>query len=182
MSNFFIIHGAEGHPEENWFPWLKNKLEKKGYRGFIPKFPTPDNQDLESWLKVIKNYQNKFDKNTIVIAHSLGVLFALHLLEKHPFESAFFVAGFSSLPGNRFDEGMKSFAKDFNWEKIRDNCKKFTIFHSLTDPYVKVEKAEELQEKLSAELIIVKNAGHFNANAGYKKFDLLLERLDSPNC
>ena len=22
MTNFFIIHGVEGYPEENWFPWL----------------------------------------------------------------------------------------------------------------------------------------------------------------
>ncbi len=24
-SNIFIFHGTEGHPKENWFPWLKGK-------------------------------------------------------------------------------------------------------------------------------------------------------------
>ena len=32
--NFIIIHGIYGHPEENWFPWLKNKLEGMGYEVF----------------------------------------------------------------------------------------------------------------------------------------------------
>jgi len=29
--NFFIFHGIYGNPEENWFPWLKKELEKKGF-------------------------------------------------------------------------------------------------------------------------------------------------------
>jgi len=27
--NVFIIHGADGHPKENWFPWLKSELGKQ---------------------------------------------------------------------------------------------------------------------------------------------------------
>ena len=27
VNNVFIFHGTEGYPEENWFPWLKEKLE-----------------------------------------------------------------------------------------------------------------------------------------------------------
>ncbi len=30
MRNVFIFHGTEGYPEENWFPWLKEKLEAVG--------------------------------------------------------------------------------------------------------------------------------------------------------
>ena len=41
MANIFIIHGTEGYPEENWFPWLKKELEQKGHIVFVPQFPTP---------------------------------------------------------------------------------------------------------------------------------------------
>jgi len=40
MSNAFIIHGTGGYPEENWFPWLKKKLEEFNYKVFVPQFPT----------------------------------------------------------------------------------------------------------------------------------------------
>lgn len=52
--NAFIFHGAGGHPEENWFPWLKRELEAKGLEVFVPKFPTPEGEGLEAWLKVLE--------------------------------------------------------------------------------------------------------------------------------
>ncbi len=53
------------------------------------------------------------------------------------------------------------------------------MFHSDNDPYVPLEKAKELAKKLGVELIMVKNAGHFNEKAGYTKFELLLEKIKS---
>ena len=29
MKRVFIIHGWDGYPEEGWFPWLKEELEKE---------------------------------------------------------------------------------------------------------------------------------------------------------
>ena len=45
------------------------------------------------------------------------------------------------------------------------------------DPYIKFEKAEELAHFLDTNVIFVKNAGHFNSDAGYNTFDLLLEKI-----
>ena len=69
MTNIFIIHGAYGHPEENWFPLLKQELEKHGHQVFIPKFPTPENQTLINWLKVSEAYIKKLGESS-VIGHS----------------------------------------------------------------------------------------------------------------
>ena len=57
MTNVFIFHGVGGHPEENWFPWLSKKLEALGCKVFIPQFPTPENQTLDNWLKILDNYK-----------------------------------------------------------------------------------------------------------------------------
>ena len=180
MTNIFIIHGAYGNPDENWIPWLKQELEKLGCNVITPVFPTPENQSLDSWRQAFKDFVQYLDKDSIVIGHSLGPAFILDQLEKldHPIKAAFFVAPFiSELNNPEFDEINKTFYRDFNWEKIKQNCENFYLFQSDNDPYVPIKKAEELSEKLGVNYTLVKNAGHFNESAGYKKFDLLLEKI-----
>ena len=181
MTNIFIIHGAYGSPEENWIPWLKSELEKLGCRVFVSKFPTPENQTLENWLKVFENYKQYLDEDSIVIGHSLGPAFILSALESvdRKIKSAFFIAGFISFLNNPdFDTINKTFVdKKFDWEKIKKNCKNFYIFHSDNDPYVPLEKAEELAKNLGTDVILVKGAGHFNTESGYDKFEQLLEMV-----
>src|SRR5258708_4038335 len=94
MKNIFIFHGTRGHPKENWFPWLKSKLEKKGFRIFIPQFPDPKDHPLPDWLDVLKDYFKYIDKETILVGHSLGGLFLLRILESldHPIKAAFLVS------------------------------------------------------------------------------------------
>lgn len=176
-----IIHGTGGSPSGNWFPWLKSELEKLNYKVFVPEFPTPKNQSLESWLDVFKSYERYLDKNTIVVGHSLGVAFLLNILEKlnHPIKSAFFVSGFLGLLNNpEFDELNKTFsAKSFDWDKIKSNCRKFYVINSDNDPYVPIEKGKELAEKLNVKLTIIKNAGHINSESGCDKFQFLFEKI-----
>ena len=80
--NFFIIHGVYANPEANWFPWLKTELEKRGFEVIVPKFPTPLDQSLESWLRVFSHYEDKINEETVLIGHSLGTAFILNYLEK----------------------------------------------------------------------------------------------------
>ncbi|GEM_PF-2655798 len=93
----FLIHGAYGHPEENWFPWLKQQLEASGWTVFTPTFPTPENQSLESWKKAFAPYLSKIDEQSILVGHSLGPAFILSILEDLNFQipACFFVAGFT---------------------------------------------------------------------------------------
>ncbi len=178
MRNAFIFHGACGHPQENWFPWLKSELEKSGCRVFVPKFPTPEGQTLDNWMAVLEKYRAHLTPDSILIGHSLGVPFLLNVLEKCPCRAAFLVAGFTGIAGNKFDPGMKTFAqREFSWEKIRKNCKRFYVFNSDNDPYIRLEKGKELALDLGTHLILVKGAGHFNESAGYAKFPILLELI-----
>ncbi|MFA6486161.1 MAG: GNAT family N-acetyltransferase [Candidatus Magasanikbacteria bacterium] len=178
MTNIFIFHGVGGYPEENWFPWLKKELENSGNRVFVPQFPTPENQTLESWLKVLEQYKTYLDKDSILIGHSLGVPFALNVIEKYPVSAAFFVAGFVGKADNEFDEEMKTFAqREFDWEKIKNNCNNLYIYHSDNDPYLPIEKSERIAKNLDVEIRVVEGAGHFNKSAGYTTFNVLLEDI-----
>ncbi len=70
---YLILHGSFGYPDENWFPWLKLKLEKEGHKVYSPQLPIDDfdklkprdspKQNLKAWLKSIED---------IIIDSSIG--------------------------------------------------------------------------------------------------------------
>ncbi len=181
MTNVIIIHGTYGNPKENWFPWLKSELEKLNCKVFVPEFPTPKNQSLKNWIDVFENYKEYLNRDSIVIGHSLGPAFLLNILENmnDSIKCSFFVSGFTGLINNsEFDKLNKTFAvRQFDWKKIKNNCKKFIIINSNSDPYVPLEKGKELAENLNTRLTILKNAGHINKESGYTKFNFLLKKI-----
>lgn len=180
MKNFILIHGAHGHPKENWFPWLKDQLKELWNKVVIPQFPTPEWQDLDNWMKEFDKYLSKIDENTILIWHSIGVGFILNILEKidKKIDSCYLVAWFANLLNHPIDEINSSFVnKEFDWAKIKAHCQNFNIFHSDNDPFVPFKHWSELAEQLWVWLILVEWAWHFNENAGYKQFDLLLDKI-----
>ena len=178
MTNVIIIHGTGGHPEENWFPWLKKELEKRGGQVFVPQFPNPQTPGLQAWLKEFEKYGAHFTSDTILIGHSLGGAFALRVLEKSKTKirlACIIAAPIGVLPIKYYQSDKPFIEKPFDWEKIRKNCGGFAVFHSMDDPLVCVENGEVLALKLGVKPILLKNAGHFNSKAGYTKFKELLE-------
>jgi predicted alpha/beta hydrolase family esterase len=181
-KNVFIIHGAYGNPDENWFPWLKNEIEKLGVEVFAPTFPTPEGQSLLSWNNVFENYKKYVTEKTIFIGHSLGPAYILNLLEKleSPIMAAYFVAPFIGLLNNPdFDLINYSITdRNFQWNLINNHCSEFYIYHSDNDPYVSQEKSAFVANQLNTKkYIIINGAGHFNESAGYIKFPSLLEDI-----
>ena len=183
MNTVFLIHGAYGNPQENWFPWLAAELQKLGVTVIAPKFPTPEDQSLDNWFLTFKNYEDFIDSETIFIAHSLGPAFVLRILErtKQPVNACFFVAPFIAPLGNpTFDDINKTFLESpFNWTLIRSLCLSFTVMSSDNDPYVPLTQGKELAEHLNTTCIVIPGAGHFNTVAGYTQFPLLLESVQS---
>lgn len=177
---YFILHGTGGHSEENWFPWLKSELERNGEDVVVPDFPGVEDQSLTSWTNAFEEYEHLVDEHSVFIAHSVAPAFVMTLLERG-FEAraCFFVAGFTGLLGNEFDEPNKTITdKEFDFATIRSNCDYFKLYHAPDDPYVSLEKAERLAANLDAELDVVEGAGHFNESAGYTDFPVLLDDID----
>jgi uncharacterized protein len=177
MRAVIIIHGTGGHPEENWFPWLKKELESLGCTVLVPKFPTPEGQSLYTWLETFKEYEH-YMSDAILIGHSIGPAFLLNILEKQRAHAAFFVAGFTGLLGNRFDELNHTFSdRQFDWIRIKQHCQRFYVINSDDDPYVPQEKGEYLAEQVDGKFILLHHAGHINEAAGFTTFPFLLDLL-----
>lgn len=180
--NVLIFHGTRGNPQENWFPWLKEKLEKKGCRVFVPQFP-PEGESLSSWLKVLDEYMKYINKNTILIGHSRGGLFLLRLLERlnDPVYATFLVAASIGIkPYLYYDEAYK-FANgfNFNWNVISSNSHYFAVYHSNNDPFTCLDNGKEIAKKLGVNLTLIPNAGHFNTKSGYTKFEQLFKDFEN---
>ena len=186
MRTAIIIHGTYGKPDENWFPWLKSKLEELDYQVYVPNFPTPTNQSLESWIDAFIEFNKYIDPQTILVGHSLGVAFILTILESMdlPIRAVFLVSGFLGLlHDNEFDDLNADFTlRNFNWDKIKNNVQKVYLYHSDNDPHVPIEKANTLARNLGIRPTIINNAGHFNTASGYLRSPQLLsdiKNLDS---
>ena len=181
-NNIFIFHGTEGYPEENWFPWMTQKLEQKGYKVFVPQFPSPPviPAKIAEWFEVLKNYEQYINEDTILIGHSLGGVFTLRIMEKltHPIKAAFFIGtpiGIRPIANYDRDNSFSGF--NFDWDSIKKRAKYFVVFQSDNDPYVGLDNGKELAKNLGVELSFIPNAGHFNKKAGYVKFEKLLDKV-----
>ena len=53
MKNAIILHGTGGTPDSFWFPWLKQELEKREYKVWVPQLPNTEDPTLEKSLPVV---------------------------------------------------------------------------------------------------------------------------------
>ncbi len=181
-AKVFIFHGTEGHPQENWFPWMKKELEAKGCVVTVPQFPSPPvlAAKVSEWFEVFHQYMDSLDGDTIIIGHSLGGVFTLRVLEKlkQPIKATFFVgAPVGVRPILNYDRDVAFSGFDFDWETIKKNAAHFVVFQSDDDPYVSLGNGEELAKQLGVKLSFVPNAGHFNQRAGYTEFESLRDKV-----
>ena len=178
-----IAHGTGGSPSINWFPWLSQELHTLGQTVITPKFPTPEGQSLESWLKTFEasfGFSNIND-DCIVIGHSIGAAFVLRLLEqtKTPVKASFLVASFIQELGlPEYDILNKSFiAGSFDWETIKEHSHNFFVYHADNDPYVPLNCGQTVASALNIPLTLIPNGGHLNAESGYTQFPEILSSI-----
>ena len=179
MKRVFIIHGYTGHPNTNWFPWLKKELEKLNILAIIPEMPNAENPQLSEWLPYLQLQVSLPDKDTYFVGHSLGCITILKYIESIPENTkvggALLVAGFAS--PIHFSELDNFFSAPLNDNKIKENILKIININSDNDNHVPFIQAEEIRDRFNSELITIHNGGHLNDKAGYTEFPLLLEEL-----
>ncbi|GHS99837.1 hypothetical protein FACS189421_11020 [Bacteroidia bacterium] len=178
-----ILHGTGGSPDGNWFPWLREQLTARGHRVFVPRFPTPDEQSVETWNRALKEQVPQIGSNTILIGHSCGATYILHILEslENPVHASILVSGFIDKLGNEwFDIRNETFVNHkFDWEKIKKNAGRVTLLAGDNDPYVPASAARKLADALSAQLTIIPGGGHLNSEFGYTEFPEILKIVET---
>lgn len=176
VKKALILHCWFGSSKDNWYPWLKKELTKKGYQVFVPDLPAMRTNlpDMELQLKKI-NKTLEVDINTIVIGHSLGSVLALRLAERKSFGKMILVAGWDF---DDLTEEHQSFWKNkINHEKIRRNVKEIYCLHSNDDPYITAFQAEEMCKRLNGRFILIRGGGHLTKKEGFIKLPEIFKSL-----
>jgi predicted alpha/beta hydrolase family esterase len=171
-----IFHGWTANSRDNWFPWMKNKLEKKKLEVIVPDLPNTMHPQQKEWLAAVLKLTD-YDENTIIVGHSLGTILTLRLLEKleKKVKAIFLVASFDE-PLD-MHELSNFFEKPFDYEKIKKSSGKSYIISGDKDPYIPIESPMRLAKSLKANLIIIKGGDHLSAGSGDCRFPELLDMI-----
>lgn len=176
-----IIHGTNGSPDENWLPWLADKIRSTGNEVVIPTFSTPEGQNLDNWRVAFAEQTGELTESTILVGHSMGVGLILRLLEssKVPIAGSFLVSGFvSTLGDDFFDPLVKSFfQKPFDWKRIKQNAGKAFVYHGTDDPYVPTSHADEIAKELGVKPHMIPEGKHLSAEGGFTELEPLWKDL-----
>ena len=179
MEKYIIIHGSFGSKDGNWFPWLKEELEKRSKEVIVPQMPVGvGNQNFENWSKSIDELN--VDENTTIIAHSIAPVFVCKYLITNQIKvrKLVFVSGFNNYLGidSDYDAVNKPMFLD-NLEDIKAYCNDIICYYSDNDPYVEFEAEKDFADTIANESYVIKNGGHINSESGFIKFEEILKVL-----
>ena len=171
VDHVFMIHGYGVTPEKMWFPWLHAEIERKGVAVSVPALPDPYRPNFDTWLKFMTPFASKWTPRTLLVAHSIGGVLGLRLLERRTkvrlraaiIVSSPFASTINVKPYVRF------FERPIDWWAVRERAEEFTVMHAKDDPLVPYDHVLRYEEALGAKRFLLPNGGHFTG----KKFPLL---------
>jgi predicted alpha/beta hydrolase family esterase len=178
-KRLILVHGYGGSPEENWFPWLKAEAEKLGLEVIAPAMPNTNTPQLAEWLPHLQAVIGMPDEKTYLIGHSLGGTIILRYLESlapgQKIGGAILVAAFG---GKIHFSELNNFTEaPWDDERIKQATDTLILINSDDDPHVPLSLAEDMRDRFDAPLIIMHNAGHISAKAGYFELPEVIQEL-----
>lgn len=187
-----VLHGLSGNSKENWLPWFKKTMEKKGYEVLIPDLPHADAPKMTEWVSALKKLDISKDDRLFVVGHSLGAPTAIEFINRSNLsvEKLILVAPTGNEQG---EENWKNLAKagcskkgiatikEFNTSlkelsSIRKNVDQTVLYLSDDDPYIPLS-VERSYEALHPKVRQCSGYGHFNSGAGITSLDAIIDEF-----
>lgn len=181
-----ILHGLRATADDNWFPWLKQELEKNEYQVWVPDLPGADHPVASHWVQYLMSSSWEFNQS-LIIGHSAGAVAALYLAQSLPeqihLKGVVAVSAFLSvLPEAELYQELKDLHDiPFDFAKMRAGCDNFLFVHSDNDPYCPLAGTEQLVQQTQGSLELLRGGRHFSTedNPGFKEFPRLLELIQN---
>ena len=167
MKNAFIIHGFNGDTTYTFGPWLKKEMEKRDYNVIMPEFPIRSLATYTGWSKILDEYKDLFNEETIIVCHSIGNPFIIRYLSSNNLKAKLYVsvAGFCKLFRIPDREDLNKAFIDFKVDKNNINYCKANIsnrysLYSDTDRVVPFDVLEDFVKELNSTPVFIPGAGH----------------------
>jgi lincosamide nucleotidyltransferase A/C/D/E len=184
MKKAIILHGTDGSPHDNWFPWLREQLVKLGYKVWVPDLPEANKPNIKRYNEYISRHVPwPIDEETILIGHSSGAVAILGLLQSLPEETkvkaCYLVGSFKDDLG--WEALNELFLEPFDFAKIKYKFRFMYFLHSDNDPYCPLEHAQYLHSQIGGDLIVLSGQKHFSTGTfgeEYRQFPYLLRLIE----
>lgn len=188
MKNAFIIHGFNGDTTYTFGPSLKTFLEKMGYNVIMPKFPIRLEASFDKWSKVLDEYKNQFDENTIVVAHSIGNPFFIRYIDNNHLHANLYisVAGFCDLfkvpERDDLNNAFINFAvSSKNIEYLKKNVPYRYSLYSDNDHVIPFNILESFINKIESTPVFIKGVGHMGNRNNITRLPQIEKIIESLN-
>ncbi|MGS0706262.1 RBBP9/YdeN family alpha/beta hydrolase [Acinetobacter sp. ANC 3781] len=170
MAQVNVIHGYTASPEENWYPWIQQNADQQHYSLKVLRLDPSPRPELSGWESQINEQIGSLDENSIVIAHSLGTVAALHYLSKNlthqRIKQLVLVAGFNGRLGRLEEVYPFIDAAQIDFELLRRQIEHRVVIYSEGDEHVPPKFSIEQAKSLDTELISAQWQGHFIDSEG----------------
>ncbi|WP_445115037.1 RBBP9/YdeN family alpha/beta hydrolase [Acinetobacter sp. WZC-1] len=176
-----IVHGYQAAPEKHWFPWIAEKIQQMGAVCEIVHLEEPEHPEYPVWKECLEIQLAPLNDDSIIIAHSLGCISTLDYLSQalqgRSLKAIFLIAGFyeklAALP--ELDAFIDhTYIQD---TVIRSRIRQRWLFLSSNDPVVPAPLSIRLGHLINAQMVEIRDAGHFTQDDGWLEFPQLWEQL-----
>lgn len=192
-KTLLLIHGycsAGSASEKNWFPWLREAAQARGYRVLSPNLPCAPQLSYESWLAALHQLQSSLTAPLTIVGHSLGGLTACHLVAREQLAADRLImvapVGTSELDWEAiapygFDIDDKRRILDFiqrplDLHALAARVEKTALYLSDNDPYIPLSVQDDYAT-LNPEVHVLPGQCHFSAQSGCTAIPELLHEL-----
>lgn len=158
---FLPGNGGDGNTSYGWFTNIKNELQKLSCEVVSPIFPDGALAHKDIWLQFLESLNP--DENTILIGHSSGAEAAMRYAENHKILGSVLVAPCYTDLGIESEKESGYYDEPWNWESIKNNQNWIIQFSSINDPFIPIDEARHINNKLETEYHEL-DQGHFMNN------------------
>ena len=170
MAQVIVVHGYTASPEENWFPWIAQKAIKAGVSLKVLRLDPSETPVLNVWMKQMDAQIDALNENSILIAHSLGCIAALHYLSQklqhQNIKALVLAAGFNGRLGRLEQVNPFIDAAKIDFDLLKQQVEHRVVIYSKGDERVQPEFSLAQAKSLDAQVIEARHQGHFIDSEG----------------